>query len=165
MRPLASLLAALVATGCMDREAPLDEMEPTAEPMDLVADENGCHGTATLLGMPESYEDGRAEFGPYVFGHGRFCLHLDASMNRRAHLMVGTDRFSGEQAPITLRLERPDGTSIVDGWDVAIGHTDTKVFANLELAMDGGTVMDAVLVVDGAGVGSAIGVSLFDPLE
>lgn len=162
---MVAMLAGLALVGCVDREAPMDMTTPEPEPTELVPDANGCHGTATLVGTATNPEDGREQFGPFLFGHGRFCLHLDASANRRAHLMIGSDRFPGEHAPLTLSLEAPDGTLLVDGWDVAIGQTDTTVFANLELAIEGGTVMDAVLVVDGQGVGSEIGAALFDPLE
>lgn len=161
-----ALVCLLFASGCIGNEAPMDEEpQPDPEPMDLVADANGCHGTASLDGMAPTMEGNHAGFGPYVFGHARFCVHLDATRNRRAHLMIETDRFDGEHSPITMVLERPDGTVLVEGWDVAFGQTDTKVFTNVELAIEGGTALDAVIVVDADGVASAVAAALFDPLE
>lgn len=157
----------MLVAGCVDREAPMDPEQPRPEPADLVADANGCHGTASLDGSLESPDpnSGQATFGPFLFGQGRFCLHLDATNNRRAHLMIETDRFDGEHSPISMVLERPDGTVLVEGWDVAFGQTDTKVFTNLEMAIEGGTAQDVVLVVDADGVSSEIGAALFDPLD
>jgi hypothetical protein len=79
--------------------------------------------------------------------------------------MAGSDRFDGAVAPISLVLERPDGTMLAEGGDVAFGQTDTKVFASLEMPVDGGSELDVVLVVDGGDVESTIGVSLFERLE
>jgi hypothetical protein len=158
------LVVAAMVVGCAGPDETTDD--PNADPLPLIADENGCHGTATLDGYPRDQStSGNVSFGPHAFGQARFCLHLDASENRDAHFMVGTTRFDGEIAPLALELQRPDGSPIASGDDIVINRNPPhRVFASLELAIDGGTVEDVVLVVDGSAT-SEVSASLFERLE
>jgi len=108
------------------------------------------------------------EVGPLELGTASFCLHLDTRGLIRGHFMAGTSlRESGDASSFTLTLADTNGTTLVEGWDVSIGNTDTKTFANLEMAMEADLERDVVLTISAKG-GTApvtnLGFSLFDPL-
>jgi hypothetical protein len=90
-----------------------------------------------------------------------FCYHLDTRKLGRAHVMI-----DAPNASIALRLSKPDGTKIVDGWDVPVSSGS---FENLEWSPPAGTELDVVLHVSlksGAPQKNvSVSVSLFDPLE
>jgi len=152
-------LGILIAGGCATEGVP--DLPPDDQPRPLVPDANGCADVATLDG---AQSDSMA-FGPYLFGTGTFCLHLDASQNRRAHFMASTRNEVGTQSGFTIVMTAPDGTPIETGGDVTVGQTDPRTFASLERAITGGTVLDVKLVVTSVDKASSIQVSLFDPLE
>lgn len=154
-----SLLAiALLGAGCLGGTEPDG---PIIEP--LVADANGCNGTAHLVGANAE----SATFGPHTFGSGTFCLVLDATGNRYGHLMISSDNYAGEHAPLSLALHRRgETTPLAISSDIVVGNTDPSVFASLEMPIDGGALMDTVLVVEGeVETVTTISVALFERLE
>jgi hypothetical protein len=156
-------LAVILLAGCSTTG---DNGDGGDDPLPLVADANGCHGSAQLDGLAsiQGAPGGYATFGPFAFGHGRFCLQLDVRENARAHFMAESDRFQGNEPPLTFQLQRPDGTVINEGGSLSYGFEDPHSFALVDMALVPGTVEDVVLVVDGDAT-SIVDVSLFDPLE
>jgi len=152
-------LGILIAGGCATEGVP--DLPPDDQPRPLVPDANGCAEVATLDG---AQSDSMA-FGPYLFGTGTFCLRLDASQLRRGHFMASTRNEVGTQSGFTIAMTAPDGSPLAAGWDVTVGATDPMTFANLEMPIAGGTLLDAKLVVTAVDNASSIQVSLFDPLE
>jgi hypothetical protein len=93
---------------------------------------------------------------------GNFCYHLDTRNLGRAHLMI-----DAPDATVALRLSKPDGTKIADGWDVPVS---SGTFENLEWSPPAKTELDVVLHVSLKNGGTPtkgyrVSVSLFDPLE
>jgi len=125
---------------------------------------DGCFANETLDGVAGAPVD----FGPLVLGGANVCLRLDASKNLQSgHFAAGTDQQAGEASAFTLRLTDPAGTVLLDGWDVSVGQTDPRTFANLELSIPAGEIRDVILEVRAKGPQTAtkITVQLFEPLE
>jgi hypothetical protein len=150
-------LALLLASGC----ATEPDLPPDQQPRPLVPGKNGCHEVATLDGVVA----GSLTLGPYVFGTGTFCLHLDASQLRRGHFMASTRYESGIASGFTIELTLADGTPLAAGGDVTVGQADPMTFASLETPITGGTALDVRLVVSALDRATGVNVALFDPLE
>lgn len=155
-RTLALIVA--VATGCTSdpTSAPSD-----AQPQPLVPGKNGCVESLSLDGAV----GGSTTLGPYVFGTGTFCLHLDATALRRGHFMASTRYQMGTVSGFTMNMTDAIGTSLAMAGDVTVGQTDPMTFASLEMPITGGTELDVRLVVSAVDQASTLNVALFDPLE
>lgn len=171
LRSVACVMVTVMASACAlyedtGDEAPSDETPDDETPgetptIPLVADANGCHVVAALDGSTAM----SSTFGPYVFGTATFCLHLDGSQLHRGHFMANTRYQAGDASGFSLEMTDANGSPLGSGWDVSVGHTDTKTFANLEMAVAGGTVLEVRLVVTATDKTSTVNVALFDPLD
>ena len=148
---------------CMRRFAFLLALAACGEPG---AAEGACPRSA--LAPPSSGRPDSTTIGPLtVDGAGvDFCLHLDTRKLGRAHIMAGTPNEPGEVSSYRLTLSRPDGSLIVEGWDVNI--SGPQVFTNLEWSPPAKQELDVVLHVASKAAKAkpvTVNVSLFDPLE
>lgn len=160
MRGTLAAAAMIAWVGCTGMDPTPEAPVPAKE---LVADAQGCHEVVTLAGDVAPHD---AVLGPYRFGTGRFCLHLDASALYRGHFMASTEAVAGTTSPFTMTLTAPDGTVLDEGWPLTIGEAEPWTFTSYEMAIEGGTTRDLVLVVAApAEAATEIGISLFDPLE
>lgn len=158
LRSIVMVMVTVIAGGCADDG---DPAAPVDDPLPLMPDANGCTEVASLDGAQAE----SMKFGPYVFGTGTFCLHLDASQLRRGHFMANTRYEVGSASGFTIEMTSSDGSPLASGGDVTVGHTDPMTFASLEMPVTGGTDLDVRLVVSSADQATPINVSLFDPLE
>jgi hypothetical protein len=156
LRSVVLVMVTVLAGGCAD-----DPAAPVDEPLPLTPDANGCTVVASLDGAQSE----SMQLGPYVFGTGTFCLHLDASQLRRGHFMASTRNEPGSASGFSIEMTSSDGSPLATGGDITVGQTDPMTFASLELAITGGTELDVRLIVSSADHATAINVALFDPLE
>jgi hypothetical protein len=146
IRPLL-LGAALCAAGCMD------------SPKHMTEDPTGCEISASLDGATGSTA---TPLGPT--GSANVCLHLDGTRNRVAHFAASTEAEDAVDSSFTLTLTDADGVLILDGWDVTVGESSPRTFANLEWDLAGGLTKDVVLELRGTAQ-TKLSVALFEPLE
>jgi hypothetical protein len=160
-------IALVVIVGCADTGTP-PPADGASTPAPLVNDPDPSHCAHVALdGSTGSSTPTVA--GPWTLGVTTLCLHLDASQNRYAHFMAGTKSEPGTTSSFSMTLADPStGTTVVSGWDVSIGQTDTTTYENLELPIDGGTVRDLLLQITahpGTQAETPLSLALFERLE
>jgi hypothetical protein len=160
---------ALLLAGCMNhtydtRPAPGSGSGSDPLPVDH-SDPHSCEQTATLVGEPMT--DLSQSFALALDSVG-WCLTLDATHNlQQAHFMAGSPIVHGTSSGVVFTLlDAATVTTLVDGWDVSVGQTDTTTSANLEYSVPAGQTQTVILrmrAVDDRT--DTLGVSLFEPLE
>jgi len=156
----------LVLGGCaaeraMSPDAPVlpDAAAQTTQP-------KGCEQTITLVG---AITPAPQTIGPRAIDSTGFnvCLDLDATALGRAHFMGGTSWEPSLASSFVATLQRTDGTTIQEGWDVTVDDTPPRTMVNLEWSPPVGQVTHTVLWVRarGATATTTVDMALFDPLE
>ena len=156
MRPAVAAAALLLsAGGCFEAD----------EGDDVIEDPLRCDQAVSLDGSAADRVTIQANVDQDGFG---LCLHLDGTANYMAHLAAGTGWSDGTTSPFQLALIDSAARPIRAGWDVTVGETDPRTFANLEWSMAGGEVRDVILRLttrDGDGIATTLDASLFEPFE
>lgn len=145
-------------------------MEP-AEPEELVDIEDvnlQCAWSVSLDGWngasPTSTEL------PALTSEGvTLCLSLDSTQNlERAHLAAATEIGMGAASLIEMALFDDEDKIMEEGWDVTVGQSAPKTFANLEYTLPVGQVTIAKLFVRSlrsSPVSNRLQISFFEPFE
>jgi hypothetical protein len=154
---------ALLLVGCASQHS----TDPTPTPTPLpVSPPPACTQSVTLVGAVSTSP---TRVGPFVLdaAGADICVRLDATQMQRAHFMASSDERTGTTSGLDAVLQRPDGTAVLDGWDVSVGETAPKTFLNVEWDPPVGQITDVVVWVraSGAPAGASIELDLFDPLE
>jgi hypothetical protein len=164
MRLAAPLTLALAACGA-EPATPLDG--PTADDAAAMGVQpEGCAETVTLIG---AITTAPRSIGPRaVDANGlNVCLALDAAALARAHFTCSTAYEPGAASSFAVTLQRPDRSTIHDGWDVTVGAAPARSMAHLEWSPPAGAVTHAVLWLRARGptATTTVELALFDPLE
>ncbi len=148
----------LVLVGCASEHA--------SGPPSPVVQPNACAQSVTLVGGTTSAP---TPVGPLQLdtSGANLCVRLDATQLSRAHFMASTDQRAGTTSGFDATLQHTDYTTIVDGWDVSVGETQTQTFLNVEWSPPAGQTTDVVVWVRAAEAPApaTIQLDLFDPLE
>ena len=155
MRVLAALTVLLSAGACFEAD----------EGDDAIEGDRRCDGARSLDGSVGDRVSIETTIGDQGFG---LCLHLDGTANIDAHFAAGTGWTDGTSSPFQLALYDVAGELIGEGWDVTVGETGARTFANLEWPMPTGEVRDVILRVTtttGEPVPTTVGATLFERLE
>jgi hypothetical protein len=169
------LAACVLLVGCIESDPPGTapdpalggEQPPPGEQESQVLDPTPCPATISLYGMADS---GSTTFASRAYDTAGeyFCLELDARDNIWiAHFAASTPYEAGAASNFQLDLLTADGAMLREGWDVSVGQTDTRTFANVEYSIEDRVVLSAKLHVH-AKMATATGsfsLSLFEPYE
>jgi hypothetical protein len=96
------------------------------------------------------------------------CLHLDATRNlAAAHFSATTDDQLGMVSAFATALQDDNFALLQDSWDVTVGNSQPRTFANLEWNAPLHVQTDAMLWIHARGQASStmVAVALFEPLE
>jgi len=150
---------ALVLVGCASQHSSDPAPLPVAPPP-------ACTQNITLVG---AITTAPTRVGPLALdaAGADLCIRLDATQMQRAHFMASSDERTGTTSGLEAVLQRPDGTAVLDGWDVSVGLTQPKTFLNVEWDPPVGQTTDVVVWVraSDAPAAASIDLDLFDPLE
>ena len=164
------VLAGCIADGSDSLPSPESE-EPERQgdpaPSEIVDVPRECDHEVAMYGMGSSEP---TIVGPLTLDAAgvAICLELDARDNLWiAHFAAGTNYQTGSASSFELGLYDADGNMLRQGWDVTVGSSPPRTFANLEYGMPKGDIIKAMLHVrapNGTAT-SDIALHLFEPYE
>jgi hypothetical protein len=154
-------LALLVTGACVVDHHSDPDPQPSTQPL-------SCSADILLDGSTGNAQGTLA--GPFVLDRNgiTLCLHLDATQNQvAAHFAAETANENGATSSFVTVLEDSDGTVLQDSWDVSVGNSDTRTFANLEWNAPLHVVTETQLWLHAREqtAPTTISLSLFEPLE
>jgi hypothetical protein len=154
-------LALLVTGACVvDHHSdpdPLPGTQPLECGADIMLDGSTGNAQGTLAGPFSLDRNGIT-----------LCLHLDATQNLvAAHFAASTAEEAGAASSFATVLEDSDGAVLQDSWDVSVGNSDTRTFANLEWNAPLHVVTETQLWLHAREqtANTTVSLSLFEPFE